>query len=172
MRRPSRAIENGYNPGERLIVAHIAGEDDEGHADRLGCGVGRPEYRDQAGKQLASYLSAPDPQAMHGDVVGSDPALGDDPGGPGGQRPAGDAGQGAGDGAGDGQVIQAVAGAHDSPARVEQDIRAAKRGDNLPCRRPCRTAAARDDRRNVELDARDLAAGQEIGHLPGRLRDM
>jgi len=172
MRRLIRAIENGHNPGERLIVAHVAGEDDEGHADHLGCGVGRPEYRDQAGKQLASHLSAPDPQAMHGDVVGSDPALGDDPGGPGGQRPAGDADQGAGDGAGDGQVIHAVAGAHDSPARVEQDIRAAKRGDNLPCRRPWRTAAARDDGGNVELDARDLAAGQEIGHLPGRLRDM
>src|SRR5258705_10436092 len=109
MRRPIRAIENGYNPGERLIVAHIAGEDDEGHADRLGCGVGRPEYRDQAGKQLASYLSAPDPQAMYGDVVGSDPALGDDPGAPGGHRPPGDARPGAGDRPGHGPCIPTLA---------------------------------------------------------------
>ena len=109
---------------------------------------------------------------MHGDVMGGDSALGDDPGGPCRERPARDAGQRCGDGAGGGQVIPVVALAHDSAARVEQDIRAVKRGEDLPRRRRCRTAAARDDGGNVELDGGDLAAGEEIGHLPGRLRHV
>jgi hypothetical protein len=80
---PFAAIENGDHSGERLIVAHIAGEDHVGHADRLGCGVDRAKHRDQAGKQLARYLRAPDSQAIHRDIVGGNPALSDDPGGPG-----------------------------------------------------------------------------------------
>jgi hypothetical protein len=182
VRQRAGAGENGDHPGERLIIAYIAGEDHVGNPDRLGCGVGRAEDRDQAGKQLARHLRAPDPQAMGCDVVGGDPALGDDPGGPSGQRPAGDAGQGAGNGAADGQVIPAVRGAHDGAARVEQDIRMAKRGDNLlrrllRCTLRCLLrrrdiAAALDDGGSVELDAGDPATGAEIGYLPLRLRNV
>jgi hypothetical protein len=67
-----------------------------------------------------------------------------------------------------------VAGAHDFAACVEQDIRAIKRGDYLARRRRRyrHAATALDDRGNVQFDARDPAVGAEIGHLPGRLRNV
>ncbi len=32
-------VEDGYDLGQCLVVADVAGEDDVGHADGLGCGI-------------------------------------------------------------------------------------------------------------------------------------
>ncbi len=32
-------VEDGYDLGQGLVVADVAGEDDVGHADGLGCGI-------------------------------------------------------------------------------------------------------------------------------------
>ena len=33
------SVEDGYDLGQGLVVADVAGEDDVGHADGLGCGI-------------------------------------------------------------------------------------------------------------------------------------
>jgi len=33
------SVEDGYDLGQCLVVADVAGEDDVGHADGLGCGI-------------------------------------------------------------------------------------------------------------------------------------
>ena len=71
-RRPSAillfSVEDGDDLGQCLVVADVAGEDDVGHADGLGCGVNGAEERDHAREQLAGYLGAADAQAVQGDV--------------------------------------------------------------------------------------------------------
>ena len=94
---------------QRAVVADVAGEHHVRHADRLGGRVQRPEHRDHAREQLAGHLGAADAQPAAGHVVRGDPALGDDPGGPGGQRLADDPGQGRGHRAGDRQAAGRVA---------------------------------------------------------------
>src|SRR5258708_4783272 len=61
--------EHDGSPGERIVIAYVAGEHDVGHADRLGCGVNGAEHRDQSGKELASHLTAPHPEPVQADLV-------------------------------------------------------------------------------------------------------
>ena len=166
------SVEDGHDLGQCLIAADVAGEDDVGHADGLGCRIDRAEHRDHAGKQLAGHLRAADAQAVHGDVVGGDPALGDDPGGPGGQRLPDGPGQGRGDRAGDGQAVRGVAAADQGAAGVEQDIGAAQRRGDLPGRIRHHLARAGEDGGDVEFDVGGGAARAQRGNLPAGLADV
>ena len=59
-------VEDGHDLGQGMVAADVAGEDDAGHADGLGCRVDRAERRDDAGEQLAGDLRAADARAVHG----------------------------------------------------------------------------------------------------------
>src|SRR5260370_38025739 len=95
-----------------------------------------------------------------------DPALGEDPGGPGGQCTADGAGQGGGGLSGDCQVVRRAATGNDGTAGVQQDVRAAQGvGDPPPSGSNCVVGAAQDGR-DVELDVGGGAAGAAAAEPP------
>src|SRR5699024_4732870 len=115
--------------GQGLRPADVAGEDDVGHAeDLLGSLLGG-EQGDLPGPELALDAGAADPEAVRGDLVGGDAALGDHPGGPGGAHLLDDLDHGVGDAAGDVEGFGGVVGAHQVAACVQHAVAA---GEALP----------------------------------------
>ena len=175
-------MENRHHLRQRAVVTDVAGEDHERHPDRLGGGVERPEHRDRPGEQLAGHLRAADPQPTAHHVVRGDAALGDHPGGPGGQCVADDPGQGRRHGAGDREAARRVGGRHDRAAGVQQHVRVTQGRGDPPRgtghhraghhRGGGHVRAAGQYRGHVELDVRGDGACPERGHLPAGLPDM
>ena len=124
------------------------------------------------GNSWPAYLGAADAQAVQGHVVGGDPALGDDPGGLGGQRVPDGLGQGSRDRAGDGQAAGGIAAADHGTAGIEQDIGSAQRRGDLPCRVSGHLVRADDDRGDVEFDVGGDTARAQCGNLPAGLADV
>ena len=138
-----------------------------------GCGIDGAEQRDHAGKQLAGHLRAADAQAVHGDVVGGDPALGDDPGGPGGQRPGDGPGQGRGDRAGDGQAVRRHRGRGPGCGWCTAGHRSgAAPSAACSCRVGRHLVRAGDDGGDVEFDVGGGAPRAQRGKLPAGLADV
>src|SRR5206468_8480536 len=101
-------------------------------------------------------------------VMRGDPALGDDPGGPGGQRLADRGRQGTGNPAGDGEAARSVTAGGDRAAGVEQHIGPPQRPGDLLSRGRHHVAGAAQNGGDVELDADRATACAEGGKLTVR----